>query len=407
MEQLSEVDYRGRMRSTSFSFLEVVRLAGMTLALWSFGGFSPGALAAGSAEFTDDFETGGLVENDSPPGSWSEIPPQPAANLVNAEVAARHRGQYGMRWTDSDVEMGEGSQRQVMYFFDAAEPVLRARFWARIVSLSGAGRFFPFVLQEEISHTTLADLQVEVPAGRIWMGGTDRLGGLVALPTDLSVPMGDWHLFELEVAGVGSAAGQRRLWVDGISAGVQTGVDWMGLTLTAAHLGGPWQLPRLPTGVIDFDDFRMSSQPHATRLVVAGPSTGKVGECLPVQVGLLDVDDRPAQAPYPITVTEGSSTPSLSLHEDSRCASNAPPTISAQASGVEAFVRLHAAGHQVLLAEHPDFLPPRRPLEVEVVGEEGAHLLDLRVGCACSSSGDSLAFLGPLLGALFWRSRHR
>ncbi len=340
-------------------------------------------------EFADDFEAGALF-----PWSYLDDP----ANSVTTAAEAAHRGGQGLRFVDGRAGSRDGSEGYVRVNAPAGDYYVR--FWYRVSPSSSVGNVIFAQIDSSVGLAVL-DVWTQYPAGTLQLGGFGDFGGSGTGswfdPTSSVQPLIDqWHLVELELLGAGTLNASRRSWFDGSELSSRTGLDWSAPELdTFIFLfGAPWQEPREFLGIIDFDDIRIGTTPHASRVNVAPVQpSAQVGDCIETAVSLLDsVRGVPAPAPYAVELLlSGGGTPGA-FHTEPTCSTPVSSvTLDPGASSTSVWFQPGAEGTARLTAAHVDFL--------SLPGDEGALSVTARPPVFISSPGRSLRCGEP------WRYR--
>ena len=68
-----------------------------------------------SPDIASDFESGGLLKSDSPPGPWSTSWRPSSANTLATSPEAAHRGRLGLRLVDQDTAAKAYGQDDISY----------------------------------------------------------------------------------------------------------------------------------------------------------------------------------------------------------------------------------------------------------------------------------------------------
>ncbi|QRK08840.1 hypothetical protein JQX13_01310 [Archangium violaceum] len=320
-----------------------------------------GAAAPGDW-FSDDFETGTLRTSDTPAGRWDSTGASSPNTLTNGTAGA-HRGQYGL--TVVDRTSNAGSQANANVVRDPLTTELHVRTWLRLRAVSTPGSMV--VLQ---ALPARLELRLLAP-GPIWeLAGRNGADQSTYVSIHGSrVEEERWYLVEFSAWGLGTNAGEAKLWVDGVEQGVFSGRDWRGTNYLMSRLvvGEPWADAGNFIGSIDFDDVRVSATPMASRLELRRPvGAGDSSGCVAVDVSLRSsATGAPAPAPYTmevaLAVTEGAGR----FHVDAACGFPVPGALLlAGASEQRVYFRPGGTGGKATVkATHPDFLSATLPLE--------------------------------------------
>ncbi|MBX7098918.1 MAG: Ig domain-containing protein [Myxococcaceae bacterium] len=302
-----------------------------------------------------DLEDGTLTDDESPRGPFSGRIPN-APNTMSATPAAAHRGAWGVRFTDLDPASGSGSQGALAHDTAPMRGNYFVRTWLRLVPVTPTGSFE--VLAIKSPQTDLELLYVSYPSGGLYVGGYTASSQYAGDPTDGGLVSGQWHLVELGLMGIGTANGTRLAWLDGSNI-VDAGIDFRGPVdrVTELAVGQPWADDRGYVGALDFDDTRVSTEPHASTLAVTGPASVEVGSCTQLTVALRTSDGANAPAPYSVDVQVGAASGEATVHSESSCARpGGGLTLAPGSSSATLWVRARTAGTLTLRAVHPDFL---------------------------------------------------
>lgn len=208
--------------------------------------------------FADDFESGGLVATDMPPGRWSAVYERNASVTVRTSSAAARAGALGLRISDASPGNGEGEEGTVHLPIPPQMGDLWIRFWIRLPSHPNDLYITPLVIHAEGgASTSLYSAFIDYPGLQIGFNGFDVSGQLESQPNVRTLTPGQWHRIDAVVRGIGTSSGLRELYVDGDFAG-QTLADLSGMRLTGFKLGLPWGA-RAWTGIVDFDDVEVAA----------------------------------------------------------------------------------------------------------------------------------------------------
>lgn len=324
---------------------------------------SSGAAFGGAAElFQDDFETGTLLYNASPPGAWSNVESAAGGQTTVAVVsAAAHRGSYGLRHSDNDASTGAGEQTGVTYFHAPVRGAYHLRAWVRITGTSAEGTITPITIMARPTGTVLAEMIYSRTTRLLSVASrTGANADYVIAAGARAVEDGQWVLIELALSGIGTAQGRAELRVNGVLDGVLEGLSWSDLRYEASriYVGQIWSDDRRFTGTTDFDDVRLSSIAPASHLRVVAAPMAPSG-CAELQVTLADSAAR-AAAPAPYrTEVELDSSPAGTFFPTADCAGPAAQfiAIAEDASAAAVWFRPAAGAPSTVHARHPDFLP--------------------------------------------------
>jgi hypothetical protein len=356
----------------------------------------------------DDFESGGLLFTDTPPGRWNSLnllrQPQDSAAET---AAAAHRGDAGLRVIDMNTQ-GMTPNAEVELGYQAAAGISSGdycvRGWLRVTQQNGVGQIFP--VQVETSQPQSADIcEFAFDFGKVEIdvGGFDGPGSFTLYRAG-DLPDGAWHLYECHTLGIGSASGARELYVDGVLLD-NNPEDLTGLTLQQLNIGEAYGDVDFQ-GTLDFDDVRTSIGRPATFVVVSGvPASAAVGECVSLSVELRDVAGHPAAAPYDVVAGVSVSGVSAQLFSDACATPSASATVKSGQSTGAIWLRATSVGQAVIAASHLDFLsaPQQQFAIVQGSGAGGgnsggggspAASRKFSVGCGCAQPGPLVLLMG-------------
>jgi hypothetical protein len=259
--------------------------------------------AAAAQALSDDLESGTLLTTDMPPGHWTQKTVTSAGSSVAVDTAARHRGNEGLRVVDNDADAGVGQQDNVLATVAGGSQDLYLRFWMRLTSSNQLGSFYLGGIGATLptSGTLISSVSHVFGTGS-QLSGFDRSGNWTGVAFT-NVDWGQWHLVDLSARGIGTGAGARTVWVDGVQVGQQAGQDWSADQAVSVSVGELWSDDGRFMGTIDFDDIRLGPTPNASVLDIdAGSGDAPVGACLPAIVSLKDSNLALAPAPYDVPV---------------------------------------------------------------------------------------------------------
>jgi hypothetical protein len=322
--------------------------------------------------FAADLEIGSGLTKDVG-GQWDWVATYTAATL-EVSAASAHRGQSGLRLIDSDPSTAGAQARADFRPSVPLSGTVYIRFWFRAAEALSPGSVTPLLTASETVGQSVLDLEVDLPSGVLWVFGYSTAGTLLE-PATTRITLGRWHLIEVEVSGLDTPQGGRRLWVDGQLAYERLGLDLTGWRLTSAGFGEPWSGDGTFTGTLDFDDVRIGRTRPASRIEVGELSAPQMG-CKELSVRLQTSDGLAATAPFDLDATWAGS--SGELFEAANCAGSSLSRISLVA-GAESFgpLFLRTAATGDARFEHPDFLSESLSVDRPVP-------LDLSVAQGCS-----------------------
>ncbi|MBI3183693.1 MAG: hypothetical protein HYZ28_16265 [Myxococcales bacterium] len=357
--------------------------------------------AAAPGSLFDDFESGDLTRWS---GGWQPAP----SNSLSASKAAAHRGSFGLRLVDADGSSGAGGQNNLEHTVNALTGRYRARFWLRLSSSNGQGMAtIAKVLSDQ--GQAVADVKLRFPGGAVLLAGTDLGSGYLEEATASRLALGQWHLLELELQGVGTSAGQRQLYVDGVLQATTGSRNWNGWSITKFNLGEPWSDAREFQGTIDFDDVRAGPESHPSRLALAGASEVAVGQCVPLAVQLRSSFGAQVAPPgISLEVLLAATGAELSFHAEASCSQPiSTVTIGPGETSASAFALPQSTGPARLEARHPDLLPDSFSLSVLApVAAVSPPEQEISSGeIATLDASASRPSTGHLITAYLWRLR--
>lgn len=393
---------------------------------WLLGGCLAvlGGKAHAQTLLTDDFESANLLTTQMPPGRWSYLGSSEPTNTLSTAPEAAHWGDGGLLL--SDITAGSSSG-QVNWLVGDGVPDgqgdIHVRAWVRMTGNNPNQNLNVLMIHGSIAASTLSEFRVD-PGATPGLGGYDATSGYSFL-NGSKFALGVWMLVEVSALAVGTPAGRRELWVDGVLRLSQANIDWTGKNYTSVLVGTPWG-DRSWVGQLSFDDLRVTNEPPATRLSIqlapGSPRDLPVGRCARLVIGLKDAPGAVATAPYEVEVelsdgigVGGSFFSSL----DCTGAAVRWVTLVSGASVATFGWRPTTLGVHPLLATHPDFLAGTSPVSVVPDpgpgdagaaqpdgGTQGARLRPLAVGCDCgSTNGVSFPFVLVLAQRLTRRAR--
>ena len=339
---------------------------------------APASLGAGE-QLIDDFEGPTLLTTDVPPGHWSGLDPYAGVTLT-ISGAARHRGDGGLRLLDSSGNAGAGNMTSVYSPPLVLPATASLRFWMRVTATNEQGS--SIVGQLLSGSAAVCDVMAEFSSNRLSLAGEDQFATYGVTPSSIALDAGTTLLVECAVVGMGTTSGRRSLYVNGVLAAEQAGLDLTGLSVTEADFGEPYSDDRSFVGLLDFDDVRVADRLQASRLWIdAGAPVVSQGECREVGFGLVAADGTASSLPYTSLVTA-----TLGLgraYSDSLCA--APTTdllLDAGQPGGTFFLQPGVVGPLAVTITHPDLVSAGLVLDV-VATDAGPD------GGASSDAGDT------------------
>lgn len=303
--------------------------------------------------FDDGFETGTLRWSDVPSGEWESMTVSEPGNAIFLALEdAAHRGRFGARMIDDGGSATWSTTLTVTGRTYAS--ATWARFWVRLRD--------PIPQSAIWLLANLGPLSVYVGSDSLAVAGGDSDGMFRSGASDAGLVVGRWHLMETSIEGLGTDAGRRSLWVDGVPFASTQNNDLRLDTVDQFKLGMPHAQNRLFWGAVDFDDVRVDVAPLAERLHVVLPSAGLVGECLPGSVSMRDVTGALRTPGHAVSVR---------LTGALTCDGGA---LAADQTGTQVAVRFLQAGVFPVVAEdvEGDFLPSPRVVVTIAAMDAGA-----------------------------------
>jgi hypothetical protein len=339
-----------------------VTLATASAMLWSLAG---GQLLA------DDFESGMLLS----PMTWGSQGNTPTAPLpLELLATAAHRGDGGLSFTqvpDGGTVGTAGSWLNYDFTPLLDGGMLSTRLWVRERQSNGAAA----LIFEQLYADTVTGTGIVLETGFNHTDGTWHVQGYDVSMAPQSVVLGtrytypDWHLVELELTGIGTPAGSRTLFVDGVQSAQANGLDLSTALLHSYRIGADYLYLQLGA-TVDIDDVRLDTATQADQLVVGTQVVPAVGQCAPAVVEMLDVHGTLARSPYAMTV-DLSGTQGASFYAAMDCSGGpvAHLAFPAGAQNVSFGVRFAGPGLHRVQARNVDFLSP--PSRVPVTFDAG------------------------------------
>ncbi|MBX7098562.1 MAG: hypothetical protein K1X89_12695 [Myxococcaceae bacterium] len=366
------------------------------------------AAAPATATFTvtdpalgDDFETGSVTLQSTPPGRWTSI--TAGQGTVEALAAAAHRGAYGLHCVDPAGTSSSNFPASVSHVVDPFPGDLSLRCWLRLMSFSESEHVRLFKVDLDAFAAGAFELVLS-PQRRLYVTAWDAQNFYFGSQSDAgTLPVGSWHLLEVTRRGTSSAAATTDAFLDGELVSSVQPLDVRGQRYGSVNFGAFFENDVTAAMTVDVDDARVSTAPQATFLEVQVPPSSATS-CVPFTVSLRDVFGAQVPAPYALDLVApvGVQGP----FGDPAC--TAAGTI---AQGTVVATRYASTASSELLAgfTHPDFIP--RPVRSDGgtspvdAGPGDGGLADggsrdarpLAVGCGCGAGGSGV---GP--GVLLW-----
>ncbi len=254
--------------------------------------------------FEDDFESGTLLQAESPPGKWTSVTigPVGSGEVVLASEDAGFAGRYGFRLIDV-VDSGTGVSNGRFIERPMTETMgnVYLRYRVRIHTFGGSGGPFPVQLHSSLGTGTIAEMTMsQSPAvARLQCGDNS---GFRPCATPAAFAQDSWHIVQLGLEGLGTGTGRCVMRLDDQQV-CELVADWSGRGVRNI-LAGAGAVDRSWDGVLDIDDVLLvQGEPPPTRLQISGPSIADAGQCLPYRVRTLNDFDGGVSVPlHPTTV---------------------------------------------------------------------------------------------------------
>lgn len=279
---------------------------------------------------------------------------------IGPAAACAHRGDAGLRFVDNVSNASAGCEAPLSADnFPPFQGSATFRAWMRLDAANG-GTFLAIASLHRFGSPPAAsfNLATDVSPPTVHVSGFDRLQVASQEGSSQVFTLAAWHLVELQLEGVGTSAGVRRSYLDGVQLTTRSGLDLMGSNTALMITGFTYADPRSFTGTLCVDDVRLGTRLSASHLRLTGPSTPGVGRCTPVRADFLDSSD--AGAPLGAT-TAFTASSAAGVFVDLACAQPfGTVVLDAGADGFDLFVRPTAAGPGQLLLQGDDLLasPP-------------------------------------------------
>ncbi len=364
-------------------------------------------------EFADDFELGGLTPTTNPMGRWTQITSLQGGNMLSASRQSARRGNFGLLCVDGQLQSGAGNEGQLSRTLTARTGDRYVRAWFRLRASNNQGNVDVLAIESDAANNqNITFLRLTNP-GAVLHHSVYSAPGYGNFPTSISFGLGSWYLIEAAVTGVGTPTGTSRFWVDGTLVSTRTDLDWTGLQLLDVSTAVVFSADRRFTGTMDWDDFRVSATPMASRLSLSGPASASTGECVPFTV--TSVSSIGAETPADENLDLGFMQSGLtaSLHSDAACQQPLGAIeIPADTSAATLYLRSTSPGTLDLTATHSDLLSSA-PLSITFTGpaldggsdaDGGLGPLHLKVGCSTGGEATTLWAFLALAGLLRRRS---
>ncbi len=311
-------------------------------------------LATAQVTFPDNFE-GTLLQSQTPAGQWQSITSPDFPSTLAIDAAAAHRGQSGLRITDTTTLPDTGELGSALYRPIAGSNAQHVRFWFRAGTLTSATNQWVNIamIHAQSTNQAVAELYFDAQDKRLHLqafGKTSTTPERKSVSFDATV----WHLIELSTENMGSNSARASAAIDGQVSVSIAGIDWSGVNYTGLYVGQPYAAGLAFTGTLDFDDYRASAAEPASKLAFSiRPSLLRVGGCVTGLIELRTAKDAAAPAPEAVPITL--SAPNFTFGPS--CQTLGSP-ISIAEGGSSAFfaVRADAAGMAQVRMSTPDFI---------------------------------------------------
>jgi PKD repeat protein len=307
--------------------------------------------ARGAIEFADDLDTN--------TAKWDRINSGGSATAgINTSTKRRGAAAYSVAETSATT----GLMGQLATSLPPASPTVHVRLWmARTgTSNTSTGQRFNFLMVRTSAMTEATDLAAvgQQSSGFIL---AVRLGGrgvsTVTTHGDGILTIGNWHLYELRISGIGTASGERTLFFDGAQIATQS-VDFSGVQPSEVAVG----LTVVNGGdySVAIDDVRISATAMASKLVIAPTSPGPfgVGPCVPANVQLVSSSGGAAAAPYAFGAVLADTGAAGSFFSNAACttATSTAAFATGATTSSTVYFKATAAGDSTWSATYPDFI---------------------------------------------------
>lgn len=308
-------------------------------------------LAGAQTLLTESFESPvSLVDAG---GSWTDIF-DVQASRDRSSVAA-HRGLGGLRISRVTPIATDGPDTQLERLF----PIPNAgpswmRWWMRVdVSQPAPQALMNFGDVSVPNHIGLA----HDPTGLFVTGYEATAGFFTTRVNDL--PDSGWHLYELGVLGMGRSDGGVLLYVDGEqNLSRRADFDFVDAGRLQANLGFTYGSPRTFTGVVDYDDVRVSrDRPAGAIRIAAVNGPWRAGECIALRVDFSTSDRLVQKTAEEDRTLTFSATASIPVYTQPDCSQpSVVQLISSTTTSFLVFIRPMMAGAVRVQVNEPDLL---------------------------------------------------
>ena len=248
--------------------------------------------------------------------------------LYEVRQSALHTGAAGVAFTKTDA--GPGNFVSPTFLGHPQVPskqgLVALRYWVRFSRGTGPNFIWPLQVHDVQPFGTVAELVLR-PLGD---GGSElalqAADSTAFKPAGRALPIsaGDWHLFQLDLAGLGTDAGTLTGALDGEFLATIGGLAWEQAQVSRLLLGfgavhDQWR------GSFDLDDLVMLSERRAVFAGIEAPPFTEVGACTPFALEFFDLDGG-LLAPPDVSLVFLESDAGAELFEDAQCANRWPPT---------------------------------------------------------------------------------
>ncbi len=346
------------------------------------------APAARAQLIAEDFETG--------LDGWQVI--ERTGIAVVTSRAAAHRGDAGLRITDTETMFQDGHAGGLQQRFTEPGRSFYSRMWFRLVSrgASGGGTVVWNTVWERMpgawssAHGCSFDFRSQLFCGEQDVDAT-LVPTMDTTDAGVNVLGAGWKLLEGATLGRGTDAGTTVFAIDGVEVVRHTGLHANTTHFPAVQLGIVYNYDPGFVAVLDFDDVRFDPLPMASRLVVSSEPL-VVGECGRVDVTLASSlpapDGGPAvglQAPHPLTLSvEG-------YFSDASCTTAATSPV-LDGTALSLWVKPEASGPLELTVADAegDLLPGRASALVSAATSASADRSYYHLSCSAAPGGWAL-----------------
>jgi hypothetical protein len=313
------------------------------------------ALLAAGPFVNESFEGPNLLDSQVPPGNWSSLNAASNRTLIRSSMAAKVGG-LGIRVSDNNASMNAGSSISLSTStLSTSSASLSMRHWIRLNSTSADGSMVVSqVLSSMNDQASVCDLRVAFPNAQLVVSGVSLTDVFDEQPTTSTLVVGQWHLIECWVRGIGTASATRTAYFDGQLVATKTGLNFSGVTLNEAQVGQPYVYDGRFTGTYDIDEFWTASAPKASKFALEAIGASNTPQrCQTVAYKLIDSEGKlgVSGAAFNASVT----TSGAALFSDANC--QTPLSSLPFVDGVNAasfYVRV-PPGTTTLTIAYPDF----------------------------------------------------